>query len=196
VEKTAVKESDILKKVVSIMDKHVPSRKEIVVLKAVVELKTSNSLSMEDLECVFQNYHEWENKMVEIAVLKERHIMDGIANLLDKHKALDIAVKVLKGNQLTKVFMSFIYLKQFKAECVLLWYLYCVIHGNKELKGYDGTILFVYFLYLLYVVVVLSVTFCHYSKCVWLLFNFVLLCLSLLTISSFFVFSMSTFLCD
>ena len=76
---------------------------------AVVELKTSNSLSMEELVSIFQNFHEWENKMVKIAVSKERLIMDGIANLLDKHKASDIAVKVLKGNQLTKVFMSYIF---------------------------------------------------------------------------------------
>ena len=37
-EKTAVKESDIIKKVVSIMDKHDPSRKEVVVLKGILKI--------------------------------------------------------------------------------------------------------------------------------------------------------------
>ena len=38
VEKTAVKESDIIKKVASIMDKHVPSRIETVVLKGILKI--------------------------------------------------------------------------------------------------------------------------------------------------------------
>ena len=38
VDKTAVKESDIIKKVVSIMDKHVPSRKQVVVLKGILKI--------------------------------------------------------------------------------------------------------------------------------------------------------------
>ena len=38
VEKIAVKESDIIKKVASIMDKHVPSREEAGVLKGILKI--------------------------------------------------------------------------------------------------------------------------------------------------------------
>jgi hypothetical protein len=96
--KAAVKEIDIIEKIASILYKHLPSSDETKALKVGMELKTSNFLSMEDFASVFQHHHMWRHYIVEIAVLKELQVLDGIANLLDKHWASDIPVKVLKGN--------------------------------------------------------------------------------------------------
>jgi hypothetical protein len=54
--KAALKESDIVEKVTSIMDKYFPSSEETSLLKVMADLKGSECLSVEECAAVFPVY--------------------------------------------------------------------------------------------------------------------------------------------
>jgi hypothetical protein len=59
----AMKESYIVEKIASVMDKHVPSSEETRELKVMADLKGSECLSVEEclfIAAVFQDYDGWK----------------------------------------------------------------------------------------------------------------------------------------
>jgi hypothetical protein len=96
VKKIAVKESDVIKKVVSIMDKHNPSREVTGVLKVMVDLRESDCLSVEECAAVFEGYYQWKRRLVVKTAVKESDIMKKVASIMDKHVRSKEETGVLK----------------------------------------------------------------------------------------------------
>jgi cytochrome c551/c552 len=96
VKKIAVKESDVIKKVVSIMDKHNPSREVTGVLKVMVDLRESDCLSVEECAAVFEGYYQWEIRLVKKIAVKESDVIKKVISIMDKHVPSRGEVAVLK----------------------------------------------------------------------------------------------------
>jgi hypothetical protein len=83
--KAALKESDIVEKVTSIMDKYFPSSEETRLLKVMAELKGSDCLSVEECTSVFECHHEWGCRLLMKAALKESDIVEKVTSIMDKY---------------------------------------------------------------------------------------------------------------
>jgi hypothetical protein len=97
-----LKESDIVEKVASIMNKYFPSSEETSLLKVMADLKGSECLSVEECTAVFdyfgrwkgaavfQDYDGWKQRLVGEAAMKESYIVEKIASVMDKDMSLQV----------------------------------------------------------------------------------------------------------
>jgi hypothetical protein len=89
--KAAIKESFIVYKIASVMDKHLPSNGETRKLKVMAdvpssELRGSDCLSVGECGAVFQDHTEWERRLVEKAAVKKSDIVEKIASIMETKK--------------------------------------------------------------------------------------------------------------
>jgi hypothetical protein len=71
--KAAEKESDIVEKIASIMERHFPSSEEASKLKVMADLRGSDCLSVEECVVVFQDYSGLEKRLAgKTAVFPQR----------------------------------------------------------------------------------------------------------------------------
>jgi uncharacterized protein (DUF1800 family) len=96
VEKAAVKKSDIVEKIASIMDRHSPLSEEARKLKVMADLRGSDCLSVGECGAVFQDHTEWERRLVEKAAVKKSDIVEKIASIMDRHSPLSEEARKLK----------------------------------------------------------------------------------------------------
>jgi hypothetical protein len=97
--KAPVKESDIIEKIASIMDRHSPLSEEARKLKVMADmadLRGSDCLSVEECTSVFKGYHQWERRLVEHAAMIESDFVNNVAFIMDKHFPSSEETGVLK----------------------------------------------------------------------------------------------------